>query len=168
MATINRVLGNVLVFAALLLGSVGPSLGAEPGPGFDAWGVLTPTVALAPDGNPWVAWAADSGEDWEILASRWNGQSWEPPDLVYANPGRWDASPSLAFDAQGTAWLAWSSSTGTDDSLHLSRWTKGGWSEPQEMPFEHTRPNRQPVLAPAPGGGLWLAWVGFDGNDDEI
>ena len=52
--------------------------------------------------------------------------------------------------------------------MHLSHWTGQRWSTPQEVPAWDTIPNREPVLAPAPDGSLWLAWVGFDGNDDEI
>jgi lysophospholipase L1-like esterase len=129
---------------------------------------LTPTFGVAPDGQLWAAWVVDTGDDWEIATSRWDGQSWEPEQILTSRPGRWDASPSLVFDVDGVAWLAWSSSTGVDDTLHLSHWTGGGWSPPEEVPVQETMPNRQPALAPDPEGGLWLAWVGFDGNDDEI
>ncbi len=168
MSTMNRVLGNVVVLALLLLGFMVPGFGAEPNSEIETWDVLMPQIALAPDGNAWLAWVADAGEDWEILASRWNGQSWGPPALVFSNPERWDTSPSLTFDAEGTAWLAWASSTGSDDTLHLSHWTGHGWSNPASVPAGDAVSHRQPTLVATPGGGLWLAWVGFDGIDDEI
>jgi lysophospholipase L1-like esterase len=141
---------------------------AEPKEASENWDLFAPTVAQAPDGSFWAAWVANTGNDWEIVTSRGDGESWGPFEVAIANPDRWDAAPNLAFDASGVPWLAWSSSTGVDDALHLSHWTGQGWATPQEVPAWDTVPNRQPVLAPAPDGGLWLAWVGFDGNDDEI
>jgi lysophospholipase L1-like esterase len=165
----SRIL-SITVLLAMILGSASTASPIEPSVGreVEVQAFYTPTAALAPDGSSWVAWVADMGDDSEIVTSRLRGEVWEPVEVVFANPGRWDASPSLAFDADGVAWLVWASSTGTDDTLHLSHWTGRGWSVPQDVPAWDTVPNRQPVLAPAPGGGLWLAWVGFDGNDDEI
>jgi lysophospholipase L1-like esterase len=159
---------STLVLVGMLLGSMLWVSQARTEPDDGPLTFLTPTFAVAPDGQLWAAWVVVSGDDWEIATSRWDGQSWEPEEILTSRPGRWDASPSLVFDVDGVAWLAWSSSTGVDDTLHLSHWTGGGWSAPEEVPVQETMPNRQPALAPDPEGGLWLAWVGFDGNDDEI
>lgn len=162
---------RILSMLVLLTSILGSTLAASPmevNRDGRAQSSFAPTVAQAPDGSLWAAWVIDVGDDWEIVTSSWNGELWTPAEIVFANPDRWDTMPSLVFDADGVAWLAWSSTTGTDDILHLSHWTDRGWSVPQEVPAGHTIPNRQPVLASAPNGGLWLAWVGFDGNDDEI
>ena len=37
----------------------------------------SPSLAVAPDGMPHVAWSDDSGGDYEIYLLRWNGSSWE-------------------------------------------------------------------------------------------
>jgi lysophospholipase L1-like esterase len=167
MQTIRRILVATMLLLTIL--AAGPAASRGESGRDNAGGTsFAPTVAVAPDGSLWAAWVVETGGGWEIVASRSDGRAWEPAQIVDGRPGRWDAAPSLAFDAGGTAWLAWSSSTGTDDSLYLSHGTGGSWSTAQEIPFRDTLPNRQPVLAPAPGGGLWLAWVGFDGTDDEI
>ena len=141
---------------------------AEPEAALESWDLFAPTFVQAPDGIFWAAWVANTDADWEIVTSRGDGESWEPIEVAVADPGRWDETPHLAFDGDGVPWLAWSSSTGMDDTLHLAYWTGQGWSASQDVPGWDTVPNRQPVLAPAPDGSLWLAWVGFDGNDDEI
>jgi lysophospholipase L1-like esterase len=166
MRTKNRAIG-ILVMLAALLSSVPPV--SQAGPRADHQvRTFSPTLAAAPGGMIWAAWVADYGDDWEIMASRGDGRTWEPAQVVWIDAGRWDMSPSLALDADGVAWLAWSSSSGTDDTLHVSHWTGKGWSTPLPVPAGDTIPNREPVLAPTADGGLWLAWVGFDGNDDEI
>jgi hypothetical protein len=63
---------------------------------------LAPTFAVAPDGQLWAAWVVVTGNDWEIATSRWDGQSWEPEETVTSRLGRYDASPSLDFDVDGT------------------------------------------------------------------
>jgi lysophospholipase L1-like esterase len=159
---------STLVLVGMMLGSMLWVSQARSEAGAETLTFLMPTFAVAPDGQLWAAWVADTGDDWEIAASRWDGQAWAPAEIVAPQPDRWDASPSLAFDVNGVAWLAWASSTGVDDTLHLSHWTGYGWSAPEEVPVQETMPSRQPALAQDPDGGLWLAWVGFDGNDDEI
>jgi acyl-CoA thioesterase-1 len=163
--------GRVIVAVLLSMimgGTMIADAPAQPNRASESWDLFAPTVAQAPDGTIWAAWVANTGTGREIVTSRGDGDSWEAVEVAVANPGRWDATPNLAIDANGVAWLAWSSSTEGDDTLHLSHWTDQGWSTPQELPGWDTVPNRQPVLAPTPDGGLWLAWVGFDGNDDEI
>jgi lysophospholipase L1-like esterase len=163
----NRVVGILVLLMALSIGGM-PVSQAGPGTDLQLSTVVSPTMIAAPDGKIWTAWVADNGNDWEINASQGDGRTWQPPQVVWSDPGRWDTSPSLAVDANGVAWLAWSSSSGTDDTLHVSHWTGDGWATPIDVPAESTVPNREPVLAAGPDGGLWLAWVGFDGNDDEI
>ncbi len=152
----------------MITGSTLIAAPAEPNKASVGWDLFAPTVVQAPDGSFWAAWVANTATGREIVTSRGDGDSWEAPEVTVATPGRWDASPDLAIDANGVAWLAWSSSTEGDDTLHLSHWTGEGWSSAQEVPAWDTIPNREPVLAPAPDGSLWLAWVGFDGTDDEI
>ena len=142
----------------------GPLRAAEPLP-LDLRGSA---AAYGPRGDLWVVWSAVAGQSSDLFYSRRSADGWSPVGSIYRDDTTWDEAPSLAFDAAGVAWVAWSSSTGSDDTLYLSHWTGRAWSAPIAIPAGDTAPNRQPVLAAAPEGGLWLAWVGFDGNDDEI
>ncbi|MGD8598855.1 MAG: GDSL-type esterase/lipase family protein, partial [Anaerolineae bacterium] len=137
---------------------------AEPSPA-DLRGTA---AAYGPGGDLWAVWSEVTGDSSDLFYSRRSADGWSPVGTVYRNATTWDEAPSLAFDAEGVAWVAWSSSTGAGDTLYVSHWTGRRWSLPHQVPAADTVPNRQPVLAAAPDGGLWLAWVGFDGNDDEI
>lgn len=156
------------IFVILLLGTATPFAGSAAAADKAPSDVRGFSAALNPRGELWAVWSADDGHDTELLYSRWTGQGWQPPQPVYANPKTWDDTPSLAFAADGRPWLAWSSADREGSRLYVSRWLGYRWSRPEEVsPAPSTRP-RQPALAAAPDGGFWLAWVGFDGNDDEI
>ena len=125
-------------------------------------------VALDLGGAPWAVWSADNGHDTDLYYSRWTGQAWRPARVLYADPATWDDFPSLAFAADGTPWLAWTSADAEQGRLYVSRWVGYRWSTPVEVPQGTATHPRQAALAAAPDGGFWLAWVGFDGTDDEI
>lgn len=126
------------------------------------------SAALAPDGDLWAVWSADDGHNTELFYSRWARDGWLPARPVYVDAVTWDDFPSLAFAADGTPWVAWSSADREQSSLYVSRWAGYRWSRPERVPADPTSRPRQPALAAAPDGGFWLAWIGFDGNDDEI
>ena len=159
----------LLVAAIVLLGAVAFSAdSAASAPAFetvDVWGLAT---AVDPGGQVWAVWAADDGRDAELFYSRWDGREWAPAQLVHASPDAWESGPSLAFAPGGTPWLAWTSATSQTSDVYLSRWLGSRWSDPQAMPKGSALEADEPALAVAPDGTLWLAWVGFDGVDDEI
>ncbi|HFD38297.1 MAG TPA: hypothetical protein ENJ31_00380, partial [Anaerolineae bacterium] len=155
---------GILIFLTIIGGLVAAAPARTPS--FTAY--YTSAAVSLPDGSLWAAWSADTGNDGEIVASRWDGATWSPLEIVFPNPHHWDADPALAVDADGVVWLAWSSFTGAESALYLTHWLGRRWAEPTPLPFQATSPNRQPALAWGPDGRLWLAWVGFDGNDDEI
>jgi lysophospholipase L1-like esterase len=125
-------------------------------------------AATAPDGRVWLVWAAGDGLDSELSYSQWNGRDWSSPRVVHANPDAWDSNPSLAFAADGTAWLAWTVSNREMSGIYASHWAGTGWSRPEVVPAGKWTDVDEPTLAAAPDGTLWLAWVGFDGEDDGI
>lgn len=125
-------------------------------------------AALDPAGQPWSVWSLDDGANTELWSSRWTEHGWETPRPVSVNPQAWDDSPSLAFAADGTPWVAWTSGDQNLGYLLVSRWLGKRWSTPERVPIDPASQPQLPSLAAAPDGELWLAWVGFDGTDDEI
>ncbi|HNS50263.1 MAG TPA: GDSL-type esterase/lipase family protein [Anaerolineae bacterium] len=122
-------------------------------------------------GQGWAAWEVETGTDVEIAFSRQSGGRWSSPQAVRPRPGAWDRSPSLSVASGGVPWLAWVS---TDRSapdttrLYVTRWTGLRWAAPEAVPLGDSLSAAAPALAAGPDGTLWLAWVGFDGVDDEI
>jgi lysophospholipase L1-like esterase len=128
-------------------------------------------VAQGPNDGLWAAWEVDEGTDVEIYSSYWNGQQWSAPQPAHDRPNAWDRSPSLGVAPDGTPWLVWSSAERSDPArnrLYVSRWVNDGWTAPEEVPTGGLSKATEPDVAVGPDGTVWLAWVGFDGVDDEI
>ena len=74
---------------------------------------VDPSVAIAPDGGPYVAWGDNSEGDNEIYVRRWNGSSWEEVGTGSASGGgisdNWAPSgpPSVAIAPDGRPYVAW-------------------------------------------------------------
>jgi lysophospholipase L1-like esterase len=129
------------------------------------------TVAQDDRGGTWAVWEADSGTDVELVFSYWDGVEWSIPQPVRSRPNAWDRAPSLAVAPDGEVWLAWFTAeraTPWLDNILVSRWTGRGWTEAEEIPQGNISKAKEPALAASPDGTMWLAWVGFDGTDDEI
>lgn len=138
------------------------------------------SLAVARDGQGtlWAAWEVDNGHDTEIYAAQWTGRDWSGAGPALPRPEAWDGAPSLAVAADGTLWLAWSStlrSSPEKTRIYASRWTGEGWSSAEVLP-EGTAFGgcascghaTEPALAAAPDGTMWAAWVGADGQEENI
>jgi lysophospholipase L1-like esterase len=119
----------------------------------------------------WAVWEVDDGTDVDLYFSYGTDGTWAASQPVFSRPQAWDRTPSLAVAADGTVWLAWSSSEKADPTrtgLYISRWTGRRWTDPETVPLGDIAVATEPALAVAPDNTLWLAWVGFDGVDEEI
>lgn len=138
------------------------------------------SLAVARDGQGtlWAAWEVDDGQDNEIHTARWTGREWSQSAQALQRPEAWDWAPSLAVAADGTPWLAWSSalkSSPEKTRIYVSRWTGDGWSSAEALP-EGTAFGgcascghaTEPALAASPDGTMWVAWVGTDGQEENI
>jgi lysophospholipase L1-like esterase len=130
------------------------------------------TIAQDESGDLWAAWEARSTDDVEIYFSHWSGGDWSTPQPVQSRPQAWDRSPSLALAANGEVWLAWSSTDKNSleqSRIYTSRWADSRWTNPEPVPLGDALEGKEPALAAGvQDNALWLAWVGFDGTDDEI
>jgi hypothetical protein len=96
-----------------------------------------PSVAIAPDGTPYVAWTDSSGGDFsEIYVRRWNGSSWEEVGAGSASGGGISESsgdsigPSLAIAPDGTPYVAWGDDIGWENlEIYVRRWNGSSWEE---------------------------------------
>lgn len=163
-------LAVILMVGSALPGSVSSQSTMESVSASNVQQIRSLTVAQDEKGGTWAVWEADSGTDVELVYSYWDGVDWSVPQPVRSRPDAWDRAPSLAVAADGEVWLAWFSSeraTPWLDNILVSRWTGRNWTEPEGIPQAGITKAKEPALAASPDGTMWLAWVGFDGTDDE-
>jgi hypothetical protein len=116
-------------------------------------GSYYPSLAIAPDGTPYVAWHDRSdGEDYEIYVRRWNGNWWEEVGPSSASGGGVSNNsytsrrPAMAVGPDNTPYVAWWADTGaSDDEIYIKRWIGCGWEYGKWGPVD---PNS------ASGGGI--------------
>jgi hypothetical protein len=143
----------------------------------DSW---SPSLAIAPDGTPYVAWYDDSGGDTEIYALHWNGSSWEEVGAGSASGGGISDNnghsgwPSLAVAPDGTPYVAWEDESGGDCEIYVKRWSGNNWEEVGTGSAsgggisDNSNDSFSPSLAIAPDGTPYVAWYDYSGGDAEI
>jgi hypothetical protein len=102
-------------------------------------GAVLPTMAIAPDSTPYIAWQQLTEEGLnQIYVRRWNGSSWEEVGAVSASGGgisngKGDSvTPSIAVAPDGTPYIAWSYGRPLithDNDIHVRRWNGSSWEE---------------------------------------
>ena len=106
-------------------------------------------------------------QDFTVLASAWNGTSWERVESVSIQK----TGPQLALSAtvleDGTWLVLWAGFDGTDDDIFWSRRLDGIWSKPKRLHADNRVPDILPTVT-ATGDSAIAAWSFFDGNDYRI
>jgi len=95
-----------------------------------------PSLAIAPDGTPYVAWYDLSAGDAEIYVRRWNGSAWEEVGANSASSGGVSdndgqaKNPMLAIapdvrepqSNDGTPYIVWHDNSSGDNEIYVRRW----------------------------------------------
>ena len=158
----------------------GPGSASSGGISNSARDSLDPSLAIAPDGTPYVAWLDASDGDWEIYVRRWNGSSWEEVGAGSASEGGvsdnygGSFSPSLAISPDGNVYLAWADMTYGDGEIYVLRWDGSSWQEVGAGSASgggisnNANGSWVPSLAIAPDGMPWVAWEDESNWNTEI
>jgi hypothetical protein len=140
----------------------------------------SPSVAVTPDGKPYVAWYDDSSGDTEVYVLRWSGSAWEEVGAGSASSGGVSDNsggsehPSLAVAPDGTPYVAWEDGSGGDREIYVLRWSGLAWEEVGAGSAssggisDKGGSSRFPSLAVAPDGVPYVAWRDDSGGDEEI
>jgi hypothetical protein len=145
----------------------------------DSGGSFGPSLAVAGDGTPYVAWSDVSGGDGEIYVRRWNGSSWEEVGSGSASGGGISdnsgdsVNPSVAV-ADGTPYVAWNDDSGGDSEIYVRCWNGSNWVEVGSGSAsgggisDNSGPSYAPSVAVAGDGRPYVAWYDGSGGGYEI
>ena len=143
-------------------------------------GSWVPSLAIAPDGMPWVAWEDHSRWNAEIYIRRWSGSSWETVGSGSAsgagisNSNGESYDPSLAIGPDGSAFVAWEDNSAGDKEIYVRRWNGSSWEEAGSGSAsdggisDNSGDSRFPTLAAAPDGSVYIAWQDRSSGENEI
>jgi len=143
----------------------------------ESWG---PSLAIAPDGMPYVAWQDFSSGDYEIYIRVWNGSSWEEVGTGSASGGGISNTaglswyPSLAIAPDGTPYAAWNDDSSWDREIYIRVWNGSSWAEVGAGSASGggisniDGYSESPSLAIAPDGTPYAAWGDTNSGNWEI
>jgi len=173
--------GTAALTGAFVWAEVGASSAIGGGISDNSAGSYHPSLAVAPDGRPYVAWEdGDWDKENEIYVRRWNGSSWEEVGSGSATGGGISdnsgnsGSPSLAIAPDGTPYVAWCDYSGGDEEIYVRRWKGSIWEEVGSGSAsgggisDNWGDSFWPSLAVAPDGRPYVAWYDDSDGDDEV
>jgi hypothetical protein len=83
---------------------------------------MTPAVAVAPNGDVFVAWVSENAQgDYEMRVAHRGAGGWTAPVTVGPADSRSRRSPALAVDGTGRAVLAWDHPEGSSRRIFVAR-----------------------------------------------
>ena len=162
----------------------------EVGTGSATWGGISnnnygssqPSIAIASDGTPYVAWYDWSYYQPEIYIRRWSGSGWEEVGAGSASGGGLSDSvvfdslnPSVAIALDDTPYVVWEEYTiGGGMEIHILHWNGSGWEEVGTGSAsdggisDNSGHSKYPSTAVAPDGTLYVAWYDDSSGNQEI
>ncbi len=136
-----------------------------------------PSVAVAANGTPYVAWSDQRAGVGEIFIKRFNGSFWEEIGAGSASGGGISnndgesTDPVVAAGEDGAIYVAWSDDSAGDSEIYIRQYRDGqGWSDVGLGSSSgggisnNGAASYAPTLAAGPGGRLYLAWVDESDN----
>ncbi len=137
-----------------------------------------PSIAIAPDGMPYVAWADSSSGFAEIYVRAWDGSTWAEVGAGSASGGGisntgYAYAPSIAIAPDGTPYLSWADSSSGNNEIYMRRWDGSTWVEvgtgsASGGGISNTGIAIAPSIAVAPDGKPYVVWENNSGGDAEI
>jgi len=120
---------------------------------------LAPSVIQDTNGTIWVVWQFFGTEDYSDLfckTSSDNGTTWSNATKLTTNFYN-DKLPSIAQMRDGTIWVVWQYSTGTEEDVIACKTYNGSWSNATQL-TEGTEHDGNPSIMQARDGTIWVFW----------
>lgn len=125
-------------------------------------------LQLTRNGAPVLAWSEPNTSVTKVKAAdihvwRWENGQWQPlGDYLSATTGETPATnPSMVLTESGDPVIAWRESDGSDNRVHVRRWTGDAWQtiEGAEGAIEASAGAGSPSLQLDESGRPWVAWT---------
>ncbi len=139
-----------------------------------------PSVGVAPNGAVFVAWQDSSSGNSDIYVKWWNGSQWAELGAGSAsgggisNNGTLSRKPSVAVDALGRPYVAWSDQNAGVGEIYVKRWNGSYWEEVVAGSASgggisnNAGESTDPVVAAGDDGTIFVAWSDDSAGDSEI
>ncbi len=136
-----------------------------------------PSLAVAPDGTPLVAWTDQSHGDSEIYGLIWNGAAWVELGSHSASAGGisdnagGSYAPALAISQGGIPIISWADNSGGGSEIYVRSWDGVAWVEMGEGSASgagisaNDGWSTQPSLAFGDDGMPMIAWSDDSSGD---
>jgi len=135
-----------------------------------------PSIAIAPDGTTYVAWATYA----EIYVRHWDGSDWIEVGAGSAtgggisDTGGWSSAPALAIALDGRPIVAWEDGNTGDRQVYVRRWNGTHWAEMGSGSAtgggisDSSTDSEFPSIAITPDGQPTVAWEDGSSGDRQI
>ena len=117
-------------------------------------------VAIDSSGNALAVWEQYVGNIANVMASRYNGATWDAPALIETDNAGSARSPQIVIDANGIGTAFWSqrNAAGFTDNVWVNRYVPGnGWGSAAAIDGQ-PEPATQPALGVDGSGRLVVVW----------
>ena len=143
---------------------------------------VRPSIAVAPDAKPVVAWMDYSANEdgAEIYVRRWNGSIWEEIGSGSATGGGISKNngdshaPWIAIAPDGMPFISWHDNSSGDYEIYVRRWNGTAWAEVGSGSAQgggisnNSGDSLQACLDIASDGTPYVVWYDISGGDAEI
>lgn len=139
-----------------------------------------PSIAITPNGTPYVGWTDATSGDTEIYVRRWNGNNWVEPAAGSASGGGISNNngasrpPVLTADPNGLVYAAWPDDSGGNFEIYVKRWNGSFWevigsTSASEGGVSNTPGNSiAPLAAAGPDGVPYITWYEGGTANSEV
>jgi hypothetical protein len=126
---------------------------------------LEPTIQVDRQGTAWALWEGkiDDADSWLTLYwSRYNGNTWIPPQIVNPADSLGVFHPSFVFDEADTAWVVWARAD--KDQIWALKGYEGDWGAASPVSVVRGSFRSFAPRIGAGGGRAWVSWWGAAGD----
>ena len=127
-----------------------------------------PQIAVDSSGNALAVWTQSDGARFNILANRFDGNSWGSAVLIETDNAGFAYQPQIAVDSSGNALAVWAQSDGTRVNIRANRFNGSNWGNAVLIETNNDGDADSPQIAIDSSGNALVVWRQYDGTRTNI